>query len=201
MLVDTLVLWCWGSQVWYILCVYAMFRVFLFRLCHNQWLMSLTHWGRVTHICVGNLTIIGPAWSAPTHYLNQFNAGILLSGPWGTNFSEILIGIQTFSFKKMHLKMSSAKWRPFCLGLNVLKGIPLLVRETVFIMPLVSTVLEIPTGPPVRGRQLWRRTGNFLLIFLWFYVYDLRFKAWGPTTFLTEFPTLRVNDFFFFLSF
>ena len=25
----------------------------------------------------------------------------------------------TFSFKKMHLKMS-AKWRPFCLGLNVL---------------------------------------------------------------------------------
>ena len=52
------------------------------------------------------------------------------------------------------------------------------------------SVLEIPTGPPVRGRQLWRRTGNFLLIFLWFYVYDLRLKTWGPTTFLTEFPTL-----------
>ena len=48
------------------------------------------------------------------------NAGILLIGPYETNFSEILIGIQTFSFKKMHLKMSSAKWRPFCLGLNVL---------------------------------------------------------------------------------
>ena len=51
------------------------------------------------------------------------------------------------------------------------------------------TVLEIPTGPPVQGRQLWRRTGNFF-IFLQFYVYDLRFKAWGPTTFLTEFQTL-----------
>ena len=37
-------------------------------------------------------------------------------------------------------------------------------------------VLEIPTGPPVQGRQLWRRTGNFLLIFLQFNVYDLRFK-------------------------
>ena len=48
------------------------------------------------------------------------NAGILLIGPLGTNFSEIVIVIQTFSFKKMHLKMSSAKWRPFCLGLNVL---------------------------------------------------------------------------------
>ena len=49
------------------------------------------------------------------------NDGLLLIGLLGTNFSEILIGIQTFSFKKMHLKMSSAKWRRVCLGLNVLK--------------------------------------------------------------------------------
>ena len=48
------------------------------------------------------------------------NAGILLIGPLGTNFSEILIEILTFSFKKMHLKVSSTKRRPFCLGLNVL---------------------------------------------------------------------------------
>ena len=39
------------------------------------------------------------------------NARILLIGPLGTNFIEIFIGIQTFSFKK---------WRPFCLGPNVL---------------------------------------------------------------------------------
>ena len=38
---------------------------------------ELTLWGRVTHICVGKLTNIGsdnglsPAWSAPSHYLNQ----------------------------------------------------------------------------------------------------------------------------------
>ena len=38
------------------------------------------------------------------------NTGILLIGSLGLNFSEIL----------MYLKMSSAKWRPFCLGLNVL---------------------------------------------------------------------------------
>ena len=48
------------------------------------------------------------------------NAGLLLITPWGTNFSEILIGILAFSFKKMHLKASSAKRRPFCLALNVL---------------------------------------------------------------------------------
>ena len=39
------------------------------------------------------------------------NGGILLIGPLGTNFSVILIGIQTFSFKKLHWKTSSAKWR------------------------------------------------------------------------------------------
>ena len=47
------------------------------------------------------------------------NTGKLLIGPLGTNFREILIGIQTFSFKKLHLK-TSAKWRLFCLGLNEL---------------------------------------------------------------------------------
>ena len=45
------------------------------------------------------------------------NAGILLIRRLGTNFSEILSEIHTFSLKKMSLKMSSAKWRQFCLGL------------------------------------------------------------------------------------
>ena len=48
------------------------------------------------------------------------SAGILLIGHLGTNFSEILIEIYTFSFKKIHLKMPSAKWQPFYLLLNVL---------------------------------------------------------------------------------
>ena len=83
----------------------------------------LTHWGRVTHICVGNLTIIGSdngLSPGRRQAIIWTNAGILLIGPCGTNFSEILIGIQTFSFQKMQIKMSSAKWRLFCLGLNVL---------------------------------------------------------------------------------
>ena len=48
------------------------------------------------------------------------NAGILLTGPLGTNLSAILIEIHTFSFEKIQLKMSYGKWRPFCLGLKVL---------------------------------------------------------------------------------
>ena len=41
-------------------------------------------------------------------------------GPLGIKFSEILVEINAFSFKKMHLKMSSARWCLICLGLNVL---------------------------------------------------------------------------------
>ena len=83
------------------------------------------HWGRVTHICVGKLTIIGSDNGLSPRRRQAIiwtSAGILLIRPLGTNFSEILIGIQTFSFKKMYLKMSSAKWRPFCLGINVLNS-------------------------------------------------------------------------------
>ena len=85
---------------------------------------ELTHWGQVTHICIGKLTIIGSdnglsPWRRQA--IIWTSAGILLIGPFITNFNEILIGIQTFSFKKMHLKVSSAKLRPFCLGLNVSK--------------------------------------------------------------------------------
>ena len=45
-----------------------------------------------------------------------------LIGPLGTNFCENLIEIHTFSLKNLHLKRSSAKWRPFCVFLNVLSN-------------------------------------------------------------------------------
>ena len=87
------------------------------------WLLFLTHWGWVPHIWVGNLTIIAPdngLSPGRRQAIIWTNAGILLIWPRGPNFSEVLIGIQAFSFKKVHLKISSAKWRPFCLSLNVL---------------------------------------------------------------------------------
>ena len=48
------------------------------------------------------------------------NAGILLIGPLGTNFSGILIEVHIFSFWETHFKMPSVKWRPFCPGLHVI---------------------------------------------------------------------------------
>ena len=86
----------------------------------------LTHWGWVTHKRISKLTIIGsengliPGGHQAIIWTND---GILLIGPLRTNFSEILIEIHTFSFRKMDLKMSAGKWQPFCLSLSVLSYI------------------------------------------------------------------------------
>ena len=87
-------------------------------------LRVLTHGGRVTHICVSRLTIIGSdngLSPGRRQAIIWTNAGILLIRTSGTNFSEILIEIHTFSFKKTHfkmwvLKMAAILCRPQCVN-------------------------------------------------------------------------------------
>ena len=77
----------------------------------------------MTHICVSRLTIIGSdnGLSPGRHQaIIWTNAEILSMRTLGANFSEILIEIHIFSFKKTHFSMSSGNWRPFCLDLNML---------------------------------------------------------------------------------
>ena len=77
--------------------------------------LSLTHWGRVS-----NLTIIGSYDGlalGKREAIIWTNAGILLIGPLGTNFSEIVIEMHTFPFKKMHGKMLSVNCGHFVLAL------------------------------------------------------------------------------------
>ena len=86
-------------------------------------LSVLTHWGRVTHIYVSKLIIIGSDNGLSPDRRQAIiwtNARLLSIGPLRTYFNENLIKIHQFSLKKIHVKMSSAKWRPSCLGLNVL---------------------------------------------------------------------------------
>ena len=95
----------------------------VFTLAYSPDVTLKTHWGRVTHICVGKLAIIDSYnGSSPgrRQAIIWTNVGILLIGPLGTNFSEILMENHISSCKKMHSKMSSVICRPFCLGLNVL---------------------------------------------------------------------------------
>ena len=106
---------CWWPALW----VYPWLMDCLVIMCPSH----LTHWGWVTHICVSKLTIIASdnGLSPGRHQaIIWTNAGILLIGTLGTNFSEISIKILTFSFTKMRSKVSSAKWRTSCLSLNEL---------------------------------------------------------------------------------
>ena len=78
----------------------------------------------MTHICVSNVILIGSDNGLSPGQCQAIiwtNAGILLIGRLGTNSNYILIEISTFSFKGMHLNMSSGKWLLLCRGLNVLK--------------------------------------------------------------------------------
>ena len=105
------------SKKWFWKCHLQHIKTF----CLN--LSVLIHWGRVTHICVSKLTIIGldnGLSPGRRQAIIWTNAGILLIQTSGTNFSEIIGEIHSFSFSKMYLNMSSAKWRLFGLGLNEL---------------------------------------------------------------------------------
>ena len=84
---------------------------------------ALTHWGRVTYKCVSKLDHHLFRWWL--NFIIWNNARLLSVGPLGTNLSEIGLKIQTFSYKEISSKMSTAKWWPFYLGLNVFKVQPL----------------------------------------------------------------------------
>ena len=123
----------------------SVLRAILLRRC----LIWLPHWGRVTHICVSRLSIIGSDNGLSPDRRRTIiwtNAGILLIETLGTNFNEILIEIHTFSFNNIHLKMLSGKWRPFCLGLNVLKEIVYSVYTPYFYIGLHLAQPQIKHG-------------------------------------------------------
>ena len=109
----------------------------------------LTRWGLVTHKCVSKLTNIGSDDGLSPGRRQAIiwnNARILLIGPLGTHFNEILTEIHTFSFKKLQMKMSSGKWRPFCLGLNVLNQLRWTLSCFYLTTPLNTLVAEINTS-------------------------------------------------------
>ena len=81
---------------------------FNLHICREHWYLEvfsswLTHWGRVTHMGVSKLNVIGSdngLSPARRQAIFRTNAGILLIRPLGTKISEIFIEVYTFSFKK-----------------------------------------------------------------------------------------------------
>ena len=107
-------------------------RILTESLCHN----ILTHWGRVTHICISKLTIIGSDNGLSPGRRQAIictYAGILLIRPLGKNFNEILIEIHTFSFKEIHFKCrleNGVHFGPECVNSKALSGLRLLTFIT-----------------------------------------------------------------------
>ena len=86
----------------------------VYQLPLSQWWPCQWH-TRLAHLCITMPQWVKMNKNAFPYYhwpdgcqtIILISDGILLIRPLGTNFSEIIIEIQTFSFKKIHLKMSS----------------------------------------------------------------------------------------------
>ena len=127
----------------------------------------------MTHIFISRLAIIGSnnGLSPGRHQATIWtNAGILSIGPSGTIFSEISIENHTFSFKKLHLKISSAKWWPFCLRPNMLTHWPLTIwqsfKKCSFWTHLTDWYHEYllwncPKGNVIRRNWRWVKIGSY----------------------------------------
>ena len=87
---------------------------------NNSTLLELTHWGRVTHICVSDLTSIGSdngLSPGRRQAIIRTNAGILLIRPLGTNFSDFFsrnsnIFIQEKAFESVVCEKAAILSRP-----------------------------------------------------------------------------------------
>ena len=55
-------------------------------------------------------------WFVKFFFFNIASINVIIH----SKFKDISIEIHIFSLKKIHFNMSSGKWRPFCLGLDVL---------------------------------------------------------------------------------
>ena len=134
-------------------------HILIWILLFMLYLLSvLTHWGRMMHICVSTLTIIGSdnrLSPGRRQTIIWTNAGILLIRPAGTNFSKILMEIYTFSFNKVPSKMSSGKCRSFCLGLNEHSMKPLEQGQTMssYSSPIQWRITNSVISPGVNASQ------------------------------------------------
>ena len=132
---------------------------------------TLTH----PHLCVSKLTVVeaDDGLSLARHQaIIWISAEILLIGHLRTNFSEIWIEIFIFSFKKTHLKMSSGKSRPFCIGLNMLTNVVVFLRY--MIGQASQLIYRIKLGSWFVYPKSFYRVWTFIMIF--FHV-PIKFKS------------------------
>ena len=130
----------------------------------------------MTHICIsGSVKGLSPYWHQAIIWTK---GGIVLIGPLGTNFSDILIKIYMFSFKKMHFiqyvvrKLAAIFPQPQCVNMNnSCSYLPVMIAVMEMGRPLLIIWLctypkgkfEIPILNQLISRQYpWLINGSFL---------------------------------------
>ena len=106
------------------------------------------------------------------------NADLLTIGPWRTKFSESLIEIWAFSIKKIHLKMLSARWMPFCRHFWLTFFCDNCSSLIQFSLKFVPKGL-INNKPLLVQTMAWRQT--FITATLDLYAYIRTYKYQNPT--------------------
>ena len=110
----------------------------------------------MTHICVDDLTINGSdngLLPGRCQAIINTNVGMLLIGPLGIIFNEILIKILTFSFEKIHVEVLSVKWlfvflfscfdKTGGLHINTNDTIQFLIRNYISLTLVVAVTLGV----------------------------------------------------------
>ena len=144
----------------------------------NSSVKEMTWYGILSSMKPSKLTIIGSdngLSPGRRQAIIWTNSGILLIRIPGTNFSDILSEIQTFSFSKMHSKMSYAVWLQCCLGLNVLIYLVLRSKYYFTTRSFPWQLLYWPIPLPYQ-QQPWHRL-------FWISALIARFMGptWGPS--------------------
>ena len=110
----------------------------------------ITHWGRVTHLCVSKLTSIASdngLWPGRRQAIIWNNVGILFIGPLGTNFNfnrNSIIFIVENMFENVVCEMSAILSRPQCVNAQM----PYFISQVVLICSLDSFNTEWFVGQP-----------------------------------------------------
>ena len=121
--------------------------------------MSLGHnelnWGRVMHICVNELTIIGsdngllPGCVKPLSDTD----GLLLIGNLGTNFSEILneiyIFVQDNGFENVVCKMLAILSQPLCVNIKQITPMGCVIYNNDFWQLCIILILNTGCSYPL----------------------------------------------------
>ena len=124
----------------------------------SDYQLFFTHWGRVTHICVSKLTIMGPDNGLSPgrhHHLNQcwnnVNSTLGNKLQWNLNRNSNNF-IHENAFESVVWK-----WRPFCLGPNEFGCLHLGQWPMTYLMTLSDWTMSCQPWPPRARYGQWAR--------------------------------------------